>query len=75
MLIKDPAFAQKLDDTVTNLDTLLANVNNGKGTLGQLATNEETAKNLNKLLTSSTTLVEMIRADPKKYLTIHMKIF
>lgn len=75
MMLKDPAFAHKLDDTVTNLDTLLSGVNAGKGTLGQLVTNEETAKNVNKLLTDSDTLVNMLRTDPKKYLTIHMKIF
>ena len=75
MLIKDPVFAGKLNDTVTNLDTLLSGVNSGKGTLGQLVTNEETAKNVNRLLTDSDTLVNMLRTDPKKYLTIHMKIF
>jgi len=75
MLVKDPVFAQKLNDTVSNLDTLLSGVNSGKGTLGQFATNDEAYKNLNKLLTSSTTLVDTIRSDPKKYLTIHMKIF
>ena len=30
---------------------------------------------LNDLLTESTKLVSTIRSDPKKYLTIHMKIF
>jgi phospholipid/cholesterol/gamma-HCH transport system substrate-binding protein len=36
---------------------------------------DETSNNLNKLLTESTNLVTTIRQDPKKYLTIHMKIF
>jgi phospholipid/cholesterol/gamma-HCH transport system substrate-binding protein len=31
--------------------------------------------NLNKLLTESTLMVQTIRQDPKKYLTIHLKIF
>jgi phospholipid/cholesterol/gamma-HCH transport system substrate-binding protein len=75
MLVKDPAFANKLNDTVTKLDTLLSNVNDGKGTLGKLATDDEAYTNINKLLTESTTLVTTIRSDPKKYLTIHMKIF
>jgi len=75
MLMKDPTFANKLDDTVTKLDALLTNVNDGKGTLGKLATDDQAYTNLNKLLTESTTLVTTIRKDPKKYLTIHMKIF
>ncbi|HEY5329086.1 MAG TPA: MlaD family protein [Acidobacteriaceae bacterium] len=75
MLMKDPTFANKLDDTVTKLDALLTNVNDGKGTLGKLATDDQAYTNLNKLLTESTTLVTTIRQDPKKYLTIHMKIF
>lgn len=75
MLIKDPAFANRLNDSVTQLDDLLRNVNQGKGTVGKLATDDTAYKNLNKLLTESTSLMTMIRQDPKKYLTIHMKIF
>lgn len=75
LLMKDPAFAKKLDDTVTKLDTLLTGIDNGQGTIGKLATDDAAYTNLNKLLTESTTLVTMLRQDPKKYLTIHMKIF
>jgi phospholipid/cholesterol/gamma-HCH transport system substrate-binding protein len=75
MLSKDPAFARKLNDTVTQLDTVLSNVNAGKGTIGKLATDDQAYSNLNKLLVSSNDLVTTIRSDPKKYLTIHMKIF
>jgi phospholipid/cholesterol/gamma-HCH transport system substrate-binding protein len=75
MIAKDPAFAAKLNDTVTKLDALLTNVNDGKGTLGKLATDDAAYTNLNKLLSASTDLVTTIRSDPKKYLTIHLKIF
>ena len=75
LMIKDPAFAKKLDDTVTQLNTLATNVNGGKGTLGKLATDDQAYNNLNKLLSASTDLVTTIRSDPKKYLTIHLKIF
>ncbi len=75
MLLKDPKFRSQLSDTVNQVNTLLAGVNNGKGTLGKLATDDQAYTNLNRLLTSSTELVTMIRQDPKKYLTIHMKIF
>lgn len=75
LMTKNQQFADKINDTVTNLDTLLSNVNQGKGTLGQFATNDQAYKNLNTLLISSNDLVTMIRKDPKKYLTIHMRIF
>lgn len=75
MLVKDPTFANKLNDTVSKLDTLLGNVNSGKGSLGKLATDDQAYNNLNKLLTESTTLVTLIRQDPKKYFVIRLKVF
>jgi len=75
LLAKDPAFANKLNDTVSKLDALLTGINNGEGTIGKLAKDDAAYTNLNKLLTASTDLVTTIRSDPKKYLTIHLKIF
>ncbi len=75
ILAKDPAFAKKLNDTLTQANTLVTNINDGKGTVGKLMTDDTAYANLNKLLTESTSLVTTIRQDPKKYLTIHMKIF
>ncbi len=75
LLVKDPKFAKRLDETVTRLDALVTGIDDGRGTIGKLATDDAAYNNLNKLLTESTTLVTMIRQDPKKYLTIHMKIF
>jgi phospholipid/cholesterol/gamma-HCH transport system substrate-binding protein len=75
MLLKDPTFAKKLNDAISQTDELVTAINAGKGTLGKLATDDAMYTNLNKLLTESTTLVTIIRQDPKKYLTIHMRIF
>ena len=75
LLVKDPKFAKRLDETVTGLNVLVTGIDEGRGTIGKLATDDAAYNNLNKLLTESTTLVTMIRQDPKKYLTIHMKIF
>jgi len=75
LLAKDPAFANKLNDTVSKLDALLTGIDNGEGTIGKLAKDDAAYTNLNKLLTASTDLVTTIRSDPKKYLTIHLKIF
>ena len=75
MLINDPKFADSLRDTLAQTNALVAGVAQGKGTLGKLATDDQAYANLNKLLTESTLLVTTIRQDPKKYLTIHLKIF
>ncbi len=75
LLFKDQATANKLNDTVTQLDTMLNGINSGKGTVGQLVTNKEAYDNLNTLLKNASELATMLRTDPKKYLTIHMKVF
>ncbi len=75
LLAKDPQFRQQLQDTMTQVNSLVTGIDQGRGTLGKLATDDQAYTNLNKLLTESTTLVTTIRQDPKKYLTIHLKIF
>lgn len=75
LLAKDPKFRAQLQDTLTEVNSLVTGVDKGRGTLGKLATDDTAYTNLNKLLTESTTLVTTIRQDPKKYLTIHLKIF
>jgi phospholipid/cholesterol/gamma-HCH transport system substrate-binding protein len=75
LLVKDPKFRDQLSDTLTQIDTLTKGINEGRGTLGKLATDDQVYTNTNKLLTESTNLVTAIRSNPKKYLTIHLKIF
>jgi phospholipid/cholesterol/gamma-HCH transport system substrate-binding protein len=73
--IHDPAFAAKLDDTVTNLDSILKGIDQGQGTMGQLFKNRELYDNLNQTIGSTHDLIKAFRENPKKYLTIQMKIF
>lgn len=75
LLIKDPQFRQQLSNTVTQVDKLVTGINEGHGTLGKLATEDTLHTNMNNLLTNSSDLVTAIRQNPKKYLTIHLKIF
>jgi phospholipid/cholesterol/gamma-HCH transport system substrate-binding protein len=74
-LASDPAFAQKLDDTVTRLDSILKGVDEGKGSLGQLVQNRALYDHADQTLDQMQQLVKSIREDPKKYLVIRMKIF
>ncbi len=75
LLLKDPNFRAQLNDTLGQVNTIVVGINQGRGTLGKLASDDTAYTNLNKLLTESTVLVTTIRQDPKKYLTIHLKIF
>ena len=75
LMLKDPKFRQDLSGTLAQVNTLVTGINEGRGTLGKLATDDWVNTNLNKLLVASTDLVTTIRSDPKKYLTIHLKIF
>jgi phospholipid/cholesterol/gamma-HCH transport system substrate-binding protein len=72
---KDPAFAQKMDDTVAHLDAILKSIHEGQGTVGQLFTNRSLYDNLNGTLTSTHELIKAFRENPKKYLSVQLKIF
>lgn len=74
-LMHDKAFAEKLDDTVTHLDGIVKSIDAGEGTIGQLMKNRAVADHLDQTLTSTHELIDGFRANPKKYLTIQMKIF
>lgn len=75
MLTKDPKFAAKLNDTVTKLNSILGQVDSGQGTMGKLLKDPTLYNNADKLMANSSDLVTAIRKNPKKYLTIHMKLF
>jgi phospholipid/cholesterol/gamma-HCH transport system substrate-binding protein len=75
LMVKDPVFARKLNHTVTQLDAILTSVNDGRGTVGKLVKDDAAYSNLNRLLSSSNDLIAAMRQDPKKYLTLNMKVF
>jgi phospholipid/cholesterol/gamma-HCH transport system substrate-binding protein len=75
MMTNDPAFARKLNSTVTQLDSLLTQINRGEGTVGKLVKDPTLYNHTDRLMTSSSDLIKAIRKDPKKYLTIRLKIF
>ncbi len=75
LLTKDQAFANKLNDTITRLNNIMTGIDQGQGTAGLLVKDPALYHNLDKLAVDSQSLVNTIRSDPKKYLTIHFKIF
>jgi phospholipid/cholesterol/gamma-HCH transport system substrate-binding protein len=72
---RDPEFARKLDDTVTNLDGILTKINEGQGSAGQFVVNRSFFDHADQTLDQAQQLLQAFRADPKKYLQIHMKLF
>ena len=72
---KDEAFAKKLDDTVTRLSEIADKINSGQGTMGKLMTDPSVFNNTDQMLVETRNLVTAIRQNPKKYLTIHFKVF
>lgn len=75
LIARDQAFAQKVNDTVSKLSDLATKLNSGQGTVGKLLHDTSVHDNTNKLLVETRDLVAAVRKDPKKYLTIHLKVF
>jgi phospholipid/cholesterol/gamma-HCH transport system substrate-binding protein len=75
ILAKDPKFAEKLNDTVTKLDSILNRVDSGEGTIGALMRNKDLYNHTDEMIQNTNNLITAIRQNPKKYLTIHLKIF
>lgn len=74
-LSKDEAFARKLDDTITKLNLLSDKLNSGQGTAGRIINDPALYENTNQLLTETRDLITAIRKNPKRYLTIRLKVF
>jgi phospholipid/cholesterol/gamma-HCH transport system substrate-binding protein len=74
-LARDPEFAKKFDDTITHLDSILKGVDEGKGSLGQFVQNRSFYDHADQTLDQAQQLVKGFRENPKKYLTINMKVF
>jgi len=74
-LAKDEEFARKLDNTLSNLSALTQRMNEGQGSVGKLFVDPSLYNNADQMLVETRHLVQAIRENPKKYLTIHFKLF
>ncbi len=74
-LTKDQQFADKVENTVNRLSEMMDRLNAGEGSAGKFLRDPAMYDNTNKLLTDTQELVKAIRQNPKKYLTIHLKLF
>ncbi|HYX67956.1 MAG TPA: MlaD family protein [Terriglobales bacterium] len=71
----DEEFAKKVDRTVTNLADLSDRMDKGEGTVGKMFKDPSLYNNADKMLVETRSLVQAIRENPKKYLTIHFRVF
>lgn len=64
---------KKFDAAATNLDQLIAGIENGQGNLGKLMKDEALYNNLNKASKEMSQLLEDVKLNPKRY--IHLSVF
>jgi phospholipid/cholesterol/gamma-HCH transport system substrate-binding protein len=74
-LAHDQEFADKMKNTMSKLSDLTDRLNSGQGTIGKLLQDDSVYNNTDKLLVETRDLIKAIRQNPKKYLTIHLKLF
>ena len=72
---KDEQFAAKLDNTLTKLSAIMNGLEAGEGSAGKLLKDPSLYTNTDQMLVETRSLVKAIRENPKKYLTIHFKLF
>lgn len=75
MLAKDQAMAKKIDDTITRLNNITAGLDKGEGSAGKFLKDPALYDNTNDLLVETRNLIKAVRQNPKKYLTIYLKLF
>lgn len=74
-LAVDQDFANKLQDTINKLSAISDRLEAGEGSAGKFLKDPAFYDNTNQLLTDTRELIKAVRQNPKKYLTIHLKIF
>ena len=74
-LTNDQEFANKLQNTMNRVSNITDRLDAGEGTAGKFLHDPALYNNTNKLLTDTQELIKAVRQNPKKYLTIHLKVF
>jgi phospholipid/cholesterol/gamma-HCH transport system substrate-binding protein len=74
-LVKDKEMADKLQNAINKLSSITDRLEAGEGSAGRFLKDPSFYNNTDQLLIESRGLVKAIRENPKKYLTIHLRIF
>ena len=74
-LTNDEEFANKLQNTMNKISAISDRLEAGQGSAGKFLKDESFYNNADDLMVESRALIKAIRQNPKKYLTIRLKIF
>lgn len=74
-LTKDEELARKLDNIITKLSAISDRLDAGEGTAGKLLRDPSLFNNADQMLIETRGLVRAIRENPKRYLTIRLRVF
>jgi phospholipid/cholesterol/gamma-HCH transport system substrate-binding protein len=74
-LLKDEELAKRLHNTIDKLSAIVDRLEAGEGSAGKLLKDPSLYNNTDQLLVETRQLIKSIRENPKKYLTVHFKIF
>jgi phospholipid/cholesterol/gamma-HCH transport system substrate-binding protein len=74
-LLKDEQFAHKLRNTIDKLSAIADRLEAGEGSAGKLLKDPSLYNNTDQLLIETRSLIKSVRENPKKYLTIHFRVF
>lgn len=74
-LVNDPQLYNRLNETIDHLNSITGRMDKGEGTLGLLSTDKTLYNNLSESSESLREFLTEFRKNPKKYLTVHVKIF
>jgi phospholipid/cholesterol/gamma-HCH transport system substrate-binding protein len=74
-LAQDEQLYERLNTTINGMNTVLASLQNGEGSLGKLLRDPTLYDNLNSTSLEVRGLLADFRHDPKKFLTIHFRVF
>jgi phospholipid/cholesterol/gamma-HCH transport system substrate-binding protein len=74
-LLKDEEFARKLRNTLEKLSAITDRIDSGEGSVGKLLRDPSIYNNTDQMLVETRNLIKAMRENPKKYLTIHFRVF
>jgi phospholipid/cholesterol/gamma-HCH transport system substrate-binding protein len=74
-LLNDDQLSNQLNTLVGKLNATVDRINSGQGTLGQLVSNPQLYETLNVTTRELQGLMRDMHANPKKFLTIQLKLF
>jgi phospholipid/cholesterol/gamma-HCH transport system substrate-binding protein len=74
-LATDPQLYNRMNETLGNLNTITDRIEKGEGTLGKLSTDPSLFANLSESSQSLKEFLTEFRKNPKKYLTVKLRLF